>query len=181
MPTHGELTKAATVFRYWGETPVDIKTRCIFCRIASGAAKPGVNESASLLRQSPDAVAFADIAPAAAGHVLVIPRTHIKNWREFEPSNEHASLVKEMLVMGQAALRDLGHGAAVESGQYRAGFIRPPWNSVHHVHMHVMTKPFGADVGWVHRLGFSSSLFFVSADQVVRELECGAKARRNRL
>ena len=169
--THSELSKSATVFRYWGAPPADIQDKCIFCRIASGATRPGLGESGQLLEASSRAVCFEDIAPVAAAHVLVIPRAHIKNWRYFERGKEHAALVKEMLDMGKRALAKLGHGEAVERGDIRAGFIRPPFNSVHHVHMHVMTSAFEPSVGWMHRLGFGSSLFFADANAVIAELE----------
>eukprot|EP00937_MAST-01D_sp_MAST-1D-sp2_P005412 g5412.t1 len=165
-----ELKGHATVFRYWGAPPPDIERRCIFCRIASGLSKPGVHESAELLASSPRAVAFADIAPVAEAHVLVIPRAHIKNWRGFVPGGEHASLVREMVAMGTEAVHALGHAVNDPDRPLRVGFIRPPWNSVHHVHMHVMTTPLRRDVGFLHRLGFSSGCFFATAAEVLRTL-----------
>lgn len=46
------------------------ENNCIFCRIASGAIP------ALRVFESPDAIAFLDIAPLAPGHTLLIPRDH---------------------------------------------------------------------------------------------------------
>lgn len=167
--THTSLVGQATVFRYWGATPPRIEARCIFCRIARGTSRPGVREQGSLLASTPRCACFADIAPAAAGHLLVVPREHIKNWAHFEPTDEHIALVREMKEVGLAEMRKAHPGHDVS--HLRLGFIRPPWNSVHHVHMHVQTRPLRPDVGVLHRLGFSYSLFFITVDEVLADLE----------
>jgi histidine triad (HIT) family protein len=46
---------------------------CIFCRIAAGTAP------ASIIAETPDALAFMDIDQPTPGHVLVIPRTHVQD------------------------------------------------------------------------------------------------------
>lgn len=46
---------------------------CIFCRINAGIAP------ASIVAETPDALAFMDINQPTPGHVLVIPRRHVRD------------------------------------------------------------------------------------------------------
>ena len=46
---------------------------CVFCRIVARQAP------ASIVAETPDALAFMDINQATEGHVLIIPKTHIRD------------------------------------------------------------------------------------------------------
>ncbi len=46
---------------------------CIFCRIIGG------DEMVSLIHEDDEIIAFLDIQPLYAGHVLVVPKQHYKN------------------------------------------------------------------------------------------------------
>lgn len=46
---------------------------CVFCGIVAGT------EPAEIIREWPDAMAFTPINPVTDGHVLVIPRTHVRD------------------------------------------------------------------------------------------------------
>ncbi len=50
-----------------------IRGSCIFCRIVAGAAR------SHPVWDDPDTLAFMDLAPLSAGHVLVIPKPHWEN------------------------------------------------------------------------------------------------------
>ena len=55
--------------------------------------------------------------------------------------------------------------------KYQVGFVRPPLNSIHHIHMHVMSLPLRDDIWWMHRLVFSSKDFlFVTFDWILSVL-----------
>lgn len=51
---------------------------CIFCRIAAGHAP------ASIVAETPEAVALMDINQMTEGHVLIIPREHIRDIYEMD-------------------------------------------------------------------------------------------------
>lgn len=49
---------------------------CVFCRIVTG------REPASVVAEWPDAVAIVPLSPVTPGHVLVIPRAHVADFRD---------------------------------------------------------------------------------------------------
>jgi histidine triad (HIT) family protein len=53
---------------------------CTFCNIVRGS------ESAHVVYEDAQCLAFLDIAPAAEGHTLVIPRTHVRTILDVSPS-----------------------------------------------------------------------------------------------
>lgn len=57
---------------------------CIFCRIAAGRAP------ASIVAETPAALAFMDINQPSDGHVLIIPRTHIRDIYGMDPTTTDA-------------------------------------------------------------------------------------------
>ncbi|CAG8576107.1 2119_t:CDS:2, partial [Dentiscutata heterogama] len=82
-------------------------------------------------------VAFNDKYPAANHHILVIPKRHIKNINGF---------TKEDVEMG---------------------FGSPPFNSVLHVHMHVLSKP--VTCSWPRSMAFGNWIFR-NVDEVIAKL-----------
>jgi diadenosine tetraphosphate (Ap4A) HIT family hydrolase len=161
--SHEGLKAHATVFRYWNE-PLDIADKCIFCKVGRGDMKPGVNEEGELVLENAHAACFHDIAPSCEHHFLVTPKAHVKNCWGFETA-EHLETLKGMRSLGHAALDHVG----VDKRQL--GFIRPPFNSIFHAHMHAMSLPLRLDQSWVYRTGFSSSFFFLPIDSIIKQLE----------
>jgi histidine triad (HIT) family protein len=113
---------------------------CLFCRIVSGAVP------AEIVLETPGAVAFLDVQPAARGHVLVVPRIHAPTLTELadDAVGELFRTVKTVQLELQAALQPIAfhvgwnHGAA--AGQH-----------VFHLHVHVL--PRYAPGAGVQRLG----------------------------
>ncbi len=102
---------------------------CIFCHILEG------HMAAEVVYESPTVIAFLDKFPAARGHTLVIPRTHVATLPELG-DDAIGDLFREVkVVMGrlQAALRPVGfnvgwnHGIA--AGQH-----------VFHLHVHILPR-----------------------------------------
>ena len=114
---------------------------CIFCRIAEGLT------SASMVAESEKALAFMDINQPTAGHVLVIPRAHIRDIYGLDP--ETAAAVFQLTVAVSRAVK-LGLGAdglnLMQSNE-RAG-----QQEVYHFHMHILARYFGdkdrVRLGW---------------------------------
>ncbi|KAF8059125.1 HINT4 [Scenedesmus sp. PABB004] len=71
---------------------------CIFCAIARGAGGP----ASRVVFQDERVVVLPDIRPAAALHLLVLPRAHVANVDALAAS--HAPLLRHMRAVGEAAL-----------------------------------------------------------------------------
>jgi histidine triad (HIT) family protein len=101
---------------------------CIFCKIASGEM------GTEFVYESPDVVAFDDLAPQAPTHVLVVPRLHVPDVTHL--AGEHRQLAGEMievssLIAAQRGLTDSGFRILTNVGP-DAG------QTVHHMHWHVL-------------------------------------------
>lgn len=99
---------------------------CIFCQIALK------QKEAKLVYEDDEFLAFPDIHPAAEHHYLVIPKTHIGNPKTLE--GRHLTLVQRMNDVARNILRE--QDADLED--VKIGFHWPPFNSVQHLHLHVI-------------------------------------------
>jgi histidine triad (HIT) family protein len=106
---------------------------CLFCRIVAGEIP------ATLLAESPRAVAFRDIAPMAPVHVLVIPRRHVGSLAE---AMEAAELGEVLSLAARVAEQEgvAGSGYRVVTNVGEDG-----GQSVGHLHFHVLG---GRALGW---------------------------------
>ena len=101
---------------------------CLFCKVVAGEIpSKRVHEDERL-------VAFEDINPQAALHVLVVPKRHIATLNDLQPSDD--SLVGEMVRRGAAIANERGFGA----GGYRTVFNcnADAGQTVFHIHLHVL-------------------------------------------
>jgi histidine triad (HIT) family protein len=102
---------------------------CIFCQIVAG------NVAAEIVLQTPGAVAFLDVFPAARGHVLVVPRVHAPTLVDLD-DRALADLflaVKEVQRKVRDALSPLGMNVGWNHG-------RPAGQHVFHLHVHVLPR-----------------------------------------
>ncbi|KAJ1900393.1 hypothetical protein LPJ66_001505 [Kickxella alabastrina] len=99
---------------------------CVFC-----------NPLDRIVYEDDKFIAFHDIRPDATAHLLVIPRQHYGTIKELTP--EDMPMVERMYAIGQRVLEEHGFSSPDET---RFGFHRPPFNSVHHLHMHCLGLPF---------------------------------------
>ncbi|XP_003741009.1 histidine triad nucleotide-binding protein 3 [Galendromus occidentalis] len=116
------LTKLLSVLR-WGQSP-----ECIFCKIAAGN-----DPSAEIHYHDSNYVVITDIAPASKHHYLVIPKEHIRDMKCLD--DMHIEMVNDMLRIGKQVLESRG-------GKWehcRNGFHNPPFISVSHLHMHIIS------------------------------------------
>ena len=114
---------------------------CIFCRIATGTA------SASIIAETPDALAFMDIDQPTLGHVLVIPRTHIRDIYGLDDELV-AEVFRLTVQVAKAVKRALKpDGLNLLQANERAG-----QQDVFHFHVHIMARYFGdrdhVRLGW---------------------------------
>ena len=102
---------------------------CIFCEILAGRI------AAEVVHETPGAVAFLDVFPAARGHVLVVPRVHAPTMLDLDSASvgDLFLAVKDVQSKVQRALEPVGmnvgwnHGLA--AGQH-----------VLHLHVHVIPR-----------------------------------------
>lgn len=126
---------------------------CQFCGVTSGEVKTAV------LYETHQLIAFADRSPAALGHVLVIPREHIRNVNSLK--HRDLELVESMASFGKEVLDREFPGA-----QQKYGFHKPPFTSVDHLHMHCLALPFRSCLG----LKYWLPLNWITADDVISTL-----------
>lgn len=110
-------------------------TECLFCRIVAGEIP------AKVVRDEERTLAFADIAPQAPTHVLVITKEHHANVGAAAAADP--ALVGEIVATARRVAADAGVG---ESG-YRLVFNTGPDanQSVQHVHCHLLG---GRSMSW---------------------------------
>ncbi len=101
---------------------------CLFCKIVSGEIEP------QIVLETEQVLAFKDIHPAAATHVLVIPKRHIAGMEDVVTGD--AMLLGELLLVAKAAaartgIAKTGYRLVINTGE-NAG------QSVFHLHVHVL-------------------------------------------
>lgn len=102
---------------------------CIFCRIVAGQAP------ASIVAETPGAIAFMDVNQATDGHVLVIPKAHIRDIYGMDPATtgEVFQLAVDVAKAVKAALAC--DGLDLLQANERAG-----QQEVFHFHVHVIAR-----------------------------------------
>ncbi len=114
---------------------------CIFCKIVKG------DIPARVIKQSERATAFLDAFPLAAGHALVVPKTHYAKVQEMSADDSAAvfALAHEIVEKVESAS---GTGASllvVHNG-------REAGQEVPHVHVHVIPRRPSDGAGPVHSM-----------------------------
>lgn len=101
---------------------------CIFCQIANGEF------NTTFVAESDHAVAFDDLEPRAATHVLIVPRRHITGVDQL--SNSDRDLLGELVLLGNQVARERG---LADSGYRLVTNIGPDaGQSVLHLHWHLL-------------------------------------------
>jgi histidine triad (HIT) family protein len=103
---------------------------CVFCQIASGAAR------ASKVLETPDACAFLDVKPLFHGHVLVVPRTHVVTLADLS-----LDMIQPLFATVQRIARAVEAALGAE-GSFVAMNNRVS-QSVAHLHVHVVPRKKG--------------------------------------
>ncbi|KAF9099545.1 hypothetical protein BGX29_006098 [Mortierella sp. GBA35] len=103
---------------------------CLFCEIVQG------NTLDRVIYQDDDIVAFYDIRPAAETHILIIPAVHIDSVKTVQVTDYQ--LLLKIKAKALDLLKQHGH----EPENCRLGFHIPPFNTVDHLHLHVLGGEF---------------------------------------
>ena len=101
---------------------------CLFCKIINGVIP------ADIVDQNDTVLAFRDINPQAATHILIIPKAHIASTRDLNDRNIHCLL--EMAVMANKiadseGISESGYRWVINTGNDGG-------QTVHHLHLHLL-------------------------------------------
>ena len=99
---------------------------CVFCRIARGEMQ------ATIVEQTPTALAIRDANPQAPDHVLIIPREHYESMSDCDDS----SVLGELMAMAV----DVAKRVNIDHGGYRVVVNNGDHGgqTVPHLHVHVL-------------------------------------------
>lgn len=103
---------------------------CVFCRIIVGELE------ASVVHEDERTLAFLDIQPLTAGHLLVVPRQHASSLVELDPQ-DGAELFR-VAQRAAAALRQSAHRC--EGVNFFLADGAAAGQDVFHVHLHVFAR-----------------------------------------
>ncbi|KAI8337228.1 HIT-like domain-containing protein [Chlamydoabsidia padenii] len=106
---------------------------CPFCDVST-------ETGFAIIKETDDLIVFKDRSPAAKLHLLVIPRKHIGTVKDMKKKD--IPLLQDMIGLGEQLLKDHGYQVNDNKERYRLGFHVPPFNSVNHLHMHVIGLDF---------------------------------------
>jgi len=102
---------------------------CLFCAIVAGTIP------STQVASTDRAIAFMDINPATAGHLLVVPRVHSTDLREADAEDLTAATLLAQSLVSRVIERLDADGANL------LGCIgATAWQSVFHTHLHVIPR-----------------------------------------
>jgi histidine triad (HIT) family protein len=108
----------------------DDSTSCAFCDIANGG-----DQTVDVVCEDKDWIAFFPLNPATPGHTLVIPRKHVADLWQAEPSLGR-ELMTAVIRVGQAieqVLKPEGMNLITSAGQTAE-------QTVFHLHLHIVPR-----------------------------------------
>ncbi|GAB6029935.1 hypothetical protein CHUAL_005630 [Chamberlinius hualienensis] len=131
------------------------ESNCIFCKIASG-----LDPKTKLLYQDENFVVFNDIRPSTKHHYLVVPKVHIPNINSLKEDQDE--LVEDLVQIGTKVLQEQGG----DLDDVSLGFHRPPFTSISHLHLHVMSPT--SSMGFISRLIFKPDSYWFTTVKTLR-------------
>ncbi|RGB32721.1 HIT-like domain-containing protein [Rhizophagus diaphanus] len=141
----------------------DNHEECLFCSISAS------RDPTSLLHVDEIVVAFNDIKPSATHHILVVPKKHIPSINNLK--KDDLETVKKMKEVGLNIISCRLNKSVDELNKaktYQMGFVSPPFNSINHIHLHILSKP--VKTWWPKSLAFSRFIFR-DIDDVISKME----------
>lgn len=108
---------------------------CLFCKMAAGEIKP------DMVKETGDLIAFRDINPQAATHILVVPRKHISTANDLTGAD--AELVGKLVL----AAREIARQEGIDESGYRLvmNCNAGAGQTVFHIHLHLLG---GRQMNW---------------------------------
>ena len=99
---------------------------CVFCKIVAGEIP------ATIVKRTPEALAFKDLNPQAPTHLLVIPTTHVGSLND----TKDGRMLGDLLSFAREVAKDAG----IATKGYRVVVNTNPdgGQTVFHLHLHVL-------------------------------------------
>lgn len=128
---------------------------------------------ALIFGETPSALAFEDKRPRAELHALVIPKKHIKSVREL--TKKDVGLMEEIYDVATKLIQSRFPRAYKEE-DYILCFHVPPFNSVDHLHLHVLAP--ASKMKWIYRYGkyLEGTIWCASGLKILQRLKAGKRA-----
>jgi diadenosine tetraphosphate (Ap4A) HIT family hydrolase len=127
-------------------------------------------------RETDTTLTFRDRSPRAPLHALVIPKKFIPSVFELDPGND-LELLKEMKEEALATLQ-AAEPKSFEEKDYILAFHLPPFNSVDHLHLHVLAPASEMNVLYRNVKYQPGTLWCTDFDTVLDALSAGKLMRR---
>ena len=102
---------------------------CVFCKIAAGVI-PSVK-----VHEDAETIAFMDINPLTAGHLLVIPKTHVETLFEADEA-----LVAAVARVSARIAKSLRRSLGIEALNLLQANGAAAFQSVPHLHFHLIPR-----------------------------------------
>lgn len=135
------------------------KEDCVFCR---EIVRDG---NASVIFENNNVLAFMDIAPVEAGHVLVIPKEHYENIMDIQEWT-YLELQRVAKKLTPSIVRAVG-AEAVNIGQNNGACAN---QRVFHYHLHIIPRVCDRRLEWSRREVKGDELEFV-AEKIRKEMQ----------
>lgn len=135
---------------------------CIFCRILAGRAP------AHVVWSDAEHVAFLDVNPITAGHVLLVPRVHVA-WVDELSAEAHARLFARVCMLARPVADAVG---APHAGIAVEGY------GVAHAHVHLVPVWRGGDLDPCRQAPAGDDALSAAAERV-RMAIAGSHSRTN--
>ena len=129
---------------------------------------------ATVWHETTDLLVFQDIHPRAPTHGLVIPKRFIES--VFDLTLADVPLLEEMQSVALATITERHGSDVLSSDDYNLCFHVPPFNSVDHLHLHVLAPQ--SNMRWYYRwIKYNTAMrWSVSIDTVLERLRQGLPA-----
>ena len=128
---------------------------------------------ASVYAETNTLLAFRDRTPRAPLHGLVIPKRHIRSVRNLVPDD--LNTVVEMKEMALGIIRE-EQPKAYDEEDYILCFHIAPFNSVDHLHLHVLAPSSSMDYLYRNGKYRNGTIWCTGVDDVIGRLEMGRAA-----
>ncbi|KAG2378595.1 hypothetical protein C9374_008234 [Naegleria lovaniensis] len=161
-------------FRFLKKIVTGKEYECVFC----GLHKLDDEYNTIVLYRDEICYIVEDIRPEAEFHYLVIPFKHIPSRRKIEDL-ETLRVVKHMKIVGQQFAKrrhyelwnEMSSNGIAED---RTGFHLPPFNSVEHLHMHILVGKFK---NYLSKLEFTPNTYwYTTCDDMIEDARSKKKS-----
>ncbi|CAL7939918.1 unnamed protein product [Xylocopa violacea] len=131
---------------------------CIFCNIIDNKAP------SEKIYEDDYVTCIKNIHPVSTHHYLIIPKEHIRNAKELRANN--AELYDKIV----STVNIISEKQGLDPAATCTGFHWPPFNTVHHLHLHVISPT--SNISIINKIVYKpNSSWFVSTDYVKSYLE----------